>query len=151
MNRKTLTFQIEAGDAGTRLDRCLSRLIPGESRSFLQRLIRDGLVKADGVALEVPRYPVRAGMSIAVELPEGRETREPDEEALDTETSDTALFYLKERDGYLAIYREDGTTLYETTDIPLSLLPEALQQEIRAGKSVESEQALYDFLENYSS
>lgn len=41
MNRKTLTFQIEAGDAGTRLDRCLSRLIPGESRSFLQRLIRD--------------------------------------------------------------------------------------------------------------
>ncbi|MEI3525942.1 MAG: hypothetical protein V8Q27_07360 [Eubacteriales bacterium] len=70
---------------------------------------------------------------------------------MDTETSDTALFYLKERDGYLAIYREDGTTLYETTDIPLSLLPEALQQEIRAGKSVESEQALYDFLENYSS
>ncbi|MCC2826197.1 hypothetical protein LK511_04580 [Faecalicatena orotica] len=93
------------------------------------------------------RDTVRAETTDSTEKqPEGRETREPDEEALDT-----ALFYLKERDGYLAIYREDGTTLYETTDIPLSLLPEALQQEIRAGKSVESEQALYDFLENYSS
>lgn len=103
------------------------------------------------------RDTVRAETTDSTEKqPEGRETREPDEEALDTETSDTetsdtALFYLKERDGYLAIYRGDGTTLYETTDIPLSLLPEALQQEIRAGKSVESEQALYDFLENYSS
>lgn len=98
------------------------------------------------------RDTVRAETADSTEKqPEGRETRESDEEALDTETSDTALFYLKERDGYLAIYREDGTTLYETTDIPLSLLPEALQQEIRAGKSVESEQALYDFLENYSS
>ena len=93
------------------------------------------------------RDTVRAETTDSTEKqPEGRETREPDEEALDT-----ALFYLKERDGYLAIYREDGTTLYETTDIPLSLLPKALQQEIRAGKSVESEQALYDFLENYSS
>lgn len=82
MNRKTLTFQIEAGDAGTRLDRCLSRLIPGESRSFLQRLIRDGLVKTDGEVLEVPRYPVRAGMSIAVELPE-EESPEPAAEPFD--------------------------------------------------------------------
>ena len=49
------------------------------------------------------------------------------------------------------IYREDGTTLYETTDIPVSLLPEALRQEISAGKGVATEQELYDFLENYSS
>ena len=87
----------------------------------------------------------------AKEQPEAREAQEPDAEASDTETPETPLFYLKEKDGCLAIYREDGTTLYETTDIPLSLLPEALQQEIRTGKSVESEQALYDFLENYSS
>ena len=54
-------------------------------------------------------------------------------------------------DGLVNIYREDGTTLYETTDIPVSLLPEALRQEISAGKGVATEQELYDFLENYSS
>lgn len=47
------------------------------------------------------RDTVRAETTDSTEKqPEGRETREPDEEALDTETSDTALFYLKERDGY---------------------------------------------------
>lgn len=60
-------------------------------------------------------------------------------------------FFIKEADGLVNIYREDGTTLYETTDIPVSLLPEALQQEISAGKGVATEQELYDFLENYSS
>lgn len=60
-------------------------------------------------------------------------------------------FFIKEADGLVNIYREDGTTLYETTDIPVSLLPEALRQEIQAGKGVATEQELYDFLENYSS
>ncbi len=60
-------------------------------------------------------------------------------------------FFIKEADGLVNIYREDGTTLYETTDIPVSLLPEALRQEISAGKGVATEQELYDFLENYSS
>ena len=60
-------------------------------------------------------------------------------------------FFIKEADGLVNIYREDGTTLYETTDIPVSLLPEALRQEISAGKGVTTEQELYDFLENYSS
>ena len=60
-------------------------------------------------------------------------------------------FFIKEADGLVNIYREDGTTLYETTDIPVSLLPEALRREISAGKGVATEQELYDFLENYSS
>ena len=60
-------------------------------------------------------------------------------------------FFIKEADGLVNMYREDGNTLYETTDIPVSLLPEALRQEIQAGKGVATEQELYDFLENYSS
>ena len=66
MNRKILTFSIDPGEAGTRLDRCLSRLIPGSSRSHLQKLIREGLVFAEGERLDIPRYPVRANMRIAV-------------------------------------------------------------------------------------
>ncbi len=70
MNEKLLTFNIENTDAGTRLDRCLSRLIPGSSRSYLQKLIKDGLVSSNGDILDIPRYPVRAGMVITVRLPE---------------------------------------------------------------------------------
>lgn len=70
MNEKQLTFNIENTDAGTRLDRCLSRLIPGSSRSYLQKLIKDGLVSSNGDILDIPRYPVRAGMVITVRLPE---------------------------------------------------------------------------------
>ena len=68
-----------------------------------------------------------------------------------SETEQTARFYLKEQSGTVSIYQGDGTTLYETTDIPISLLPDALQGEIRAGKAIRDEAELYDFLENYSS
>ena len=118
MNRKTLTFQIEAGDAGTRLDRCLSRLIPGESRSFLQRLIRDGLVKADGVALEVPRYPVRGGMSIAVELPE-EESPEPAAEPFE-------FPILYEDDVMLVIDKPAGVVVHPAAGNPTGTVVNAL-------------------------
>ena len=70
MNEKHLTFNIDSQDAGTRLDRCLSRLIPGSSRSHLQKLIKDGLVKCGDDVLTIPRYPVKSGMTITVLLPE---------------------------------------------------------------------------------
>ena len=72
-------------------------------------------------------------------------------EGTGSEESAEFRFFIKEADGLVNIYREDGTTLYETTDIPVSLLPESLRQEISAGKGVATEQELYDFLENYSS
>ncbi|MBQ9775477.1 MAG: RluA family pseudouridine synthase [Lentisphaeria bacterium] len=76
MNEKLLTFNIEQMDAGTRLDRCLSRLIPGSSRSYLQKIIKDGLVQCGDEVLDIPRYPVRAGMTVTVRLPE-EESTEP--------------------------------------------------------------------------
>lgn len=80
----------------------------------------------------------------------GRKTQVKPEETGSEEPA-KFRFFIKEADGLVNIYREDGTTLYETTDIPVSLLPEALRQEISAGKGVATEQELYDFLENYSS
>ena len=82
MNRKILSFQIDPQEAGTRLDRCLSRLIPGSSRTYLQKLIADGRVTSEGTALTVSRYPVRAGMRVTVELPEPENT-EPVAEPFD--------------------------------------------------------------------
>ena len=42
MQQKKLDFHIPPDCAGARLDRCLSRLIPGSSRAYLQKLIKDG-------------------------------------------------------------------------------------------------------------
>ena len=47
--------------------------------------------------------------------------------------------------------RKDKTTIYELTEIPLTDLPEEIQQEIIKGKYVETAEELYAFLENYSS
>ena len=45
----------------------------------------------------------------------------------------------------------DRQTIYEMTEIPLSDLPEEVQQEIAAGKYIATRDELYGFLENYSS
>lgn len=60
-------------------------------------------------------------------------------------------FYLKVADHFIIVCEEDGQTLYMNTDILLDRLPDSLQREIMAGKSVASEEELYLFLESYSS
>ncbi len=60
-------------------------------------------------------------------------------------------YYLVEENGKIVIYLGDRTTLYEYTDIDPQTIPEELLKEIRAGKGIEGERELYDFLENYSS
>ena len=56
-----------------------------------------------------------------------------------------------EVNGYIVVYLSDKSTPYEYTSIRFDELPERLQKEIRNGKYVESAEALYGFLENYSS
>lgn len=60
-------------------------------------------------------------------------------------------YYLKEENGKVSVYLEDGKTLYEYTTIETKSLPAHLQKEIRQGKYLTGEKELYDFLENYSS
>ncbi len=60
-------------------------------------------------------------------------------------------YYLCELHGYVVVYLNDKKTIFEVTDIALTDLPEEIQGEIRNGKFVETEDALYGFLENYSS
>lgn len=78
---------------------------------------------------------------------------EPVEE--DTMMADTTTaeqgFYLLEKDGMVFVYKGDKTTLYESTSIPMTILPQKLQTEIKSGKYLKSELELYSFLENYSS
>lgn len=60
-------------------------------------------------------------------------------------------YYLCELHGYVVVYLSDKTTIFEFTDISLDELPDNIQEEIRSGKFLETEDALYGFLENYSS
>lgn len=60
-------------------------------------------------------------------------------------------YVLMEEQGYVTVYHADRKTLYATTDIRVMELPETLQEELKEGKYIESEEQLYNFLENYSS
>jgi 23S rRNA pseudouridine1911/1915/1917 synthase len=53
---------------GTRLDRFLVSVLPDHSRSQIQRLIKDGHIRVAGRVAK-PNQPVKAGQSIAVDIP----------------------------------------------------------------------------------
>ncbi len=59
-------------------------------------------------------------------------------------------YYLCELHGYVVVYLYDKTTIYEVTSIPVSSLPENIQEEVKEDKYIETENELYGFLENYS-
>lgn len=60
-------------------------------------------------------------------------------------------FLLIEEDGYLVIYDRLSMTRYDETTILIRELPETLQERIAEGLYFADEEALYAFLENYSS
>ncbi|MFA7231192.1 MAG: RluA family pseudouridine synthase [Victivallaceae bacterium] len=70
MQIKLIKLSIDDDAHGSRLDRCLSQLIPDCSRTFLQKMIKSGKVSCNGKVLDVPRFPVQSGMEIIVELDE---------------------------------------------------------------------------------
>ena len=63
----------------------------------------------------------------------------------------SSSFYLAAYDNKVLVYLEDRQTVYIETDILLDALPLELQQEIVRMMWVENEEALYNFLETYSS
>lgn len=68
--RKTVSEQSEA----LRVDKYLSEVFPDYTRSFLQKLIRDGNVRINGKPIK-SSYKVRAGESLEIQIPD---VSEPD-------------------------------------------------------------------------
>jgi 23S rRNA pseudouridine1911/1915/1917 synthase len=64
---RSLRLTIPAGFAGVRLDQALARLIPGESRSRLARLIAEGKVSVDGEPGAAKRK-LKSGEAVEVTL-----------------------------------------------------------------------------------
>lgn len=60
-------------------------------------------------------------------------------------------FYMTEENGCVTVYYIDKRTVYEYTNIVVDCLPDDIQEQIQRGKYVKDEDALYDFLETYTS
>lgn len=69
-----MELTVEAGEAGSRLDRFISGRLPEYTRSRIQKLTEDGFVLADGKPAKAS-HKVRAGETVSLTVPE---LREPD-------------------------------------------------------------------------
>ncbi len=80
------------------------------------------------------------------------EIEEEGQEFLVENTAVQSEFILCLVDGYVQVYRtEDMREMYMSTGIHMEDLPEATIKEILEGKKILGEEALYFFLESYSS
>jgi hypothetical protein len=80
------------------------------------------------------------------------EVEEEEQGFLVENTAVPSEFILCLVDGYVQVYRtEDMREMYMSTGIHMEDLPEATIKEILEGKKILSEEALYFFLESYSS
>ena len=63
------TFAVPDESTGARLDVFLVSVLGGQSRSHIQRLIKDGYVRVDGHEAK-PNQPVKTGQAVAVDIPD---------------------------------------------------------------------------------
>lgn len=74
-----------------------------------------------------------------------------EESSLENDATKQGQFFARNEDGYLVIYRCDTMERYDETAILVCNLPESWQRKIEEGLFFLNEEALYEFLENYSS
>lgn len=61
------------------------------------------------------------------------------------------IYYLRNLNGFIAVYKSDKKTVFEYTDIRMEELPVDLAEEIQKGKKLQGLETVYGFLEGYSS
>ena len=100
-----MIFQVEESSAGNRIDKYLSEQLPDHSRSFLQKLIKDGQVQLispktdDGLILKA-NYKVNEGDRIRVTVPDAVEPEiEAQEIPLDILYEDADLLVINKPKG----------------------------------------------------
>ena len=117
-----------------------------------------GLFTIALVLMAVVTYGYRAEYRYSQELVEEGEKEQTENSISQEKTVSTKgdaqkdeLYYLKDLNGYVVVYMNDRTTVYEYTNILISDLPDTYQNEIKNGMIIEGTEKLYGFLENYSS
>ena len=103
MKNETTVYRIEKEHRGTRLDRFLISATQEMSRTYLQRLIRDGDVTVNDKLAKQPSYLLRDGDSVCLTLPPPRplDTVAPENIPLDILHEDSHLLVLNKPAGML--------------------------------------------------
>ncbi|MXV81953.1 RluA family pseudouridine synthase [Candidatus Poribacteria bacterium] len=103
MKNETQIYDIQEDQRGTRLDRFLINATEGVSRTYLQRLIRDGNVTVNGEVGKQPSYVLRDGDTVSLRLPPPRplDTAKPEKISLDILHEDSHLIVLNKPAGML--------------------------------------------------
>lgn len=103
MKSEVQVYDIQNDQRGTRLDRFLITATEGISRTYLQRLIRDGDVTVNGKVAKGPSYLLRDGDRVCLTLPPPRplETVQPERISLDILHEDSHLIVLNKPAGML--------------------------------------------------
>lgn len=92
-------FLVEQEEAGIRIDRYLSDRLKDLSRSYLQKLLKEEAVLAEGRAVKA-NYKVSAGESIELEIPEAVEPEiEPEQMDLDILYEDRDIILINKPKG----------------------------------------------------
>ncbi len=97
------TYHIQTEHSGKRLDQFLMGATEGVSRTYLQKLIRDGAVTVNDTVSKQPSWTLRSGDQVRLSLPDSRplETHEPENIPLDILYEDSHLIVLNKPAGML--------------------------------------------------
>lgn len=103
METKSKTFTINPEQNGERLDRFLIKKTEDISRTYLQKLIRDGAVTVNDKIPKLPSYTLRSGDQVCLNLPHPKplETLQPEDIPLDILYEDSHLIVLNKPAGML--------------------------------------------------
>ena len=114
-----MTRIVEAAESGKRLDALLAEALPEMSRSSIQKLLENGLVKTSGKAVK-KNYKASAGEVFEVEVPEP--------EAVSIEAQDIPLDVVYEDSDVIVINKPRGMVVHPAPGHPDGTLVNALMQ-----------------------
>ena len=106
-----------------------------------------GLLTGTLLILAILSYAYYADYNYRKEIARTEQTEQQEtEQTVSTQggAHKEGVYYLKNRNGYVIVYLDDQTSIYEYTNIRVEELPEELQNEIREGRAVRGKrQALW--------
>ncbi|MDE0317795.1 MAG: RluA family pseudouridine synthase [Candidatus Poribacteria bacterium] len=103
MENEAQIYHIQTEHNGKRLDQFLMSATEGISRTYLQKLIRDGAVTVNEKVSKQPSHPLRSGDQVCLSLPNSQplETVLPEDISLDILYEDSHLIVLNKPAGML--------------------------------------------------
>ncbi|WP_457624231.1 RluA family pseudouridine synthase [Persephonella sp.] len=103
MERERLTFRFEE-EKGKRLDQFLAGAYPEFSRSYYQKLIKDGLVQVDGKTVKKPSLKLKEGNQVSLTI--------PPPEKIDVQPENIPLDIKYEDEDIAVIYKPPGMVVH---------------------------------------